>query len=227
MPLPTPSLHSHLPALCREELPTPQAAALLAELEAQYVRDCRACPLHERRTQTVFGVGHPRAGIAFVGEGPGEDEDLQGEPFVGRAGQLLNRMIAAMTLRREDVYICNVVKCRPPGNRTPLPAEAQTCNPFLLRQLAIVRPRIIVALGRPASQTLLATAAGINALRGKLFDFPPPALAMDGVPHCKLLPTFHPAYLLRVPEEKAKAWADLQVVMQFMGIPISNRSVSN
>jgi DNA polymerase len=187
-------------------------------LDANSVRGCTKCRLHEHRTQTVFGVGHARAELVFVGEGPGADEDAQGIPFVGRAGQLLTRMIAAMTLTREQVYICNVVKCRPPGNRTPTEDEMEACGPYLFRQLAVLRPRIIVALGRPASQTLLATKVPISRLRGELHDFPPPALSHLGLPTTKLMPTFHPAYLLRNPPAKVDAWKDLQEVMRYLGI---------
>jgi len=207
-----------LPPLCRHELSRQDASAALADLEARFVRGCTKCRLHAGRTQTVFGVGHPRPDLVFVGEGPGADEDAQGLPFVGRAGQLLTRMIAAMTLTREQVYICNVVKCRPPDNRTPADDEMATCSPYLFRQLAILRPKAIVALGRPAAQTLLAKKVAITALRGVLHDFPPPALAAIGVPPAKLMPTFHPAYLLRNPAAKADAWKDLQVVMRLLGL---------
>lgn len=206
-----------LPALCSEELPPDDASARLAELDANYVRGCTRCRLHEHRTQTVFGVGAPRAELVFVGEGPGADEDAQGLPFVGRAGQLLTRMIAAMTFTREQVYICNVVKCRPPGNRTPMDDEMETCSPFLFRQLAVLRPKVIVALGRPATQTLLVTTVAISRLRGRFHDFPPPALAHLGLPAARLMPTYHPAYLLRNPAAKAEAWADLQEVMRALG----------
>ncbi len=155
-----------------------------------------------------------------MGEGPGADEDAQGQPFVGRAGQLLTRMIAAMTLTREQVYICNVVKCRPPANRTPTEDEMLACSPYLWRQLAILRPRVIVALGRPAAQTLLATSTPISRLRGEFHDFPPPALSHLGLPPAKLMPTFHPAYLLREPDEKTKVWEDLKQVMRWLGIAI-------
>lgn len=151
------------------------------------------------------------------------DEDRQGIPFVGRAGQLLTRMIAAMTLTREQVYICNIVKCRPPGNRTPTENEGQTCCPYLYRQVAILRPQVIVALGRPATQMLLQTNAPIGRLRGEFYDFPPPGLQYLGLPAAKLMPTFHPAYLLRSPGEKGKAWEDLKQVMQLLGIPVPER----
>lgn len=205
---------------CDRELPEEQARRALAQLEEGYVRGCRKCVLCEGRTQTVFGVGRARPEIVFVGEGPGADEDRVGEPFVGRAGQLLTRMIAAMTLTRDQVYICNTVKCRPPDNRTPTEDEMKTCSPFLYRQLAILRPRVIVALGRPASQSLLATTESISRLRGRFHDFPPPPLANLGLPSAALMPTFHPAYLLRSPNEKSKAWDDLKQVMEYLGIPL-------
>jgi DNA polymerase len=212
-----------LPPPCRAELSPKEAAEALANLDRTFVRGCTKCRLHEHRTQTVFGVGNPRAELVFVGEGPGADEDAQGEPFVGRAGQLLTRMIAAMTLTREQVYICNVVKCRPPSNRTPADDEMATCSPYLFRQLAILRPKVIVALGRPATQTLLATKAPITKLRGQLHDFPPPVLAHLGLPPTKLMPTFHPAYLLRNPAAKGDTWQDLQVVMRLLGLEAPGR----
>ena len=168
----------------------------------------------------VVGEGAARPPIVVGGEGPGAEEDIQGRPFVGRAGQLLTRMIAAMTLTRDQVYICNIVKCRPPGNRNPTDQETDACWPYLCRQLAILRPTVIVALGRPATQTLLQTKTPISRLRGEFHDFPPPGLANLGLPTTKLMPTFHPAYLLRSPGEKAKAWEDLKQVMQLLGIPI-------
>ena len=169
--------------------------------------ECSRCKLAGGRTKLVFGVGNPSAELAFVGEGPGEDEDRQGEPFVGRAGQLLTKMIEAMGYRREDVYIANVVKCRPPGNRNPEPDEIEACEPFLRSQLAAIGPRVIVALGKFAAQTLLRETAPISRLRGRWFEY-------GGV---RLMPTFHPAYLLRSPNEKAKAWEDLQLVMKELG----------
>jgi uracil-DNA glycosylase family 4 len=214
---------SGLPPICTRELSEAEARAELAALNENFVRGCKKCRLHAGRTQTVFGVGRPRPEIVFVGEGPGADEDRQGEPFVGRAGQLLTRMIAAMTLTRDQVYIANIVKCRPPENRTPEEDEMAACSPYLFRQLAILRPKVIVALGRPSSQTLLATMTPIGKLRGQFYDFPPPALQHLGLPPTKLMPTFHPSYLLRSPGEKGKAWADLQQVMMFLGIPIPAR----
>jgi uracil-DNA glycosylase family 4 len=197
-----------------------QAARELARLDEGFVRGCQRCGLHASRTQTVFGVGRSRPELVFVGEGPGADEDREGVPFVGKAGQLLTRMIAAMTLTREQVYICNVVKCRPPENRTPLEEEMQACAPFLFRQLAILRPRVIVALGRPAAQTLLATNVPIGRLRGEFHEFPPPAYRDLGLPAAVVMPTFHPAYLLRSPGEKVKAWEDLKQVMRLLKLPV-------
>ena len=214
---------SGLPAPCSRDLPPDEARRQLAVIDEQFVRGCTRCRLHSGRSRTVFGVGHPRPEIVFVGEGPGADEDRQGEPFVGRAGQLLTRMIAAMTLTRDQVYIANIVKCRPPENRTPEEDEMAACSPYLFRQLAILRPKVIVALGRPSSQTLLATTTPIGKLRGQFYDFPPPPLAHLGLPPARLMPTFHPSYLLRSPWEKGKAWADLQQVMTFLGIPIPAR----
>ncbi len=169
--------------------------------------ECTRCKLAGGRTHLVFGVGNPHAAIMFVGEGPGADEDAQGEPFVGRAGQLLTKMIEAMGFRREEVYIANVVKCRPPGNRDPEPDEIAACEPFLRAQIAAVKPRVIVALGRFAVQTLLRDPTPITRQRGRWREY-------EGV---KLMPTFHPAYLLRNPPEKKKAWDDLQKVMSEFG----------
>ncbi len=169
--------------------------------------DCKRCKLCNGRTQIVFGTGNPKAELVFVGEGPGADEDAQGVPFVGKAGQLLTKMIEAMGFKRDDVYICNVVKCRPPNNRNPEPDEIQACEPFLKAQLASIRPKVIVALGKFAAQTLLRVDTPITRLRGQWREY-------EGVP---LMPTFHPAYLLRSPEEKKHAWLDLQQVMKRFG----------
>ncbi|HET7754177.1 MAG TPA: uracil-DNA glycosylase [Anaeromyxobacteraceae bacterium] len=179
--------------------------ALLAIRED--VGECRRCKLAGGRKTLVFGVGNPRAELMFVGEGPGADEDEQGEPFVGKAGQLLTKMIEAMGFARSDVYIANVVKCRPPGNRDPEPDEIAACEPFLKAQIAAVRPKVVVALGRFAVQTLLRDATPITKQRGIWRTY-------EGV---KLMPTFHPAYLLRNPPEKRKAWDDLQLVMKELG----------
>lgn len=211
---------AELPAICDREFAEPEAREALRQLDDNWVRVCKRCSLHQGRTQTVFGEGCARPAIVFVGEGPGADEDAQGRPFVGRAGQLLTRMIAAMTLTRDQVYICNVVKCRPPQNRTPTEQEAETCWPFLARQIAILRPKVMVALGRPATQTLLQTNAPIGRLRGEFQEFPPLAWQHLGLPKIPVMPTFHPAYLLRSPGEKRKAWEDLQQVMRYLGIPI-------
>jgi len=183
---------------------SPELAAIRTELG-----DCHRCKLGAGRTRLVFGVGAPAAELMFVGEGPGADEDLQGEPFVGKAGQLLTRMIEAMGYRREQVYIANVVKCRPPGNRNPEPDEIESCEPFLKRQIEAVRPRVIVALGKFAAHTLMRSTIPITRLRGQWSEY-------QGV---KLMPTFHPAYLLRSPHEKSKAWDDLKLVLAALGRP--------
>ncbi len=172
--------------------------------------ECDRCKLCDARTNIVFGVGNPDAELMFVGEGPGADEDEQGIPFVGRAGQLLTRIITGgMGLTRDDVYIANVIKCRPPGNRNPEPDEIVACEPFLHRQIAIVRPRVIVTLGKFATQALLRETRPISKLRGNWLDY-------RGVP---VMPTFHPAYLLRNPSDKRIVWADIQLVMNRLGIP--------
>ncbi len=173
----------------------------LAPLE-RMVADCRKCPLCETRTQTVFADGSPAARLMFVGEAPGRDEDLKGLPFVGRAGQLLDKMIAAIDLKREEVYICNVLKCRPPENRTPNPSEVAQCLPYLEQQIALVRPKLICALGLSAVQALLQTKGSMASMRGRTFEF-------RGVP---LIPTYHPAALLRTPSLKRDAWEDLKRV---------------
>ena len=171
--------------------------------------DCTRCRLHQQgRKQIVFGVGNPRADLMFIGEAPGADEDIQGEPFVGRAGQLLNNMIGAMGLAREQVYIANIIKCRPPGNRTPERDECETCSPFLMRQIAAIAPKAIVALGAVAARTLLAVNAPMSELRGHWYDF-------RGV---RLAVTYHPAFLLRDPRQKKEAWKDLQMVMKELGL---------
>jgi uracil-DNA glycosylase family 4 len=174
-----------------------------------HIGDCRRCKLAPHRTNLVFGVGNPRARLVFVGEAPGRDEDVRGEPFVGRAGQLLTEIITkGMKLRREDVYIANVIKCRPPENRNPEPDEVDSCEPFLLRQLELIRPEVIVALGKFAVQSLLRTKKPITQLRGVWHDY-------HGI---RLMPTFHPAYLLRNPADKRLVWDDIQKVMRALGI---------
>lgn len=172
------------------------------------IGDCTRCRLHQGRTHIVYGTGNPRAELVFVGEGPGRDEDIQGLPFVGRAGQKLNQIIEAMGLRRESVYICNVIKCRPPENRSPEKDEVATCSPFLLRQLAVIAPKVIVCLGNVAAQTLLGTNQPISHYRGEWFDFR----------GSRLIATYHPAYLLRNPSASAEVWKDLQKVMAVLGL---------
>jgi DNA polymerase len=194
--------------------------AVALKLIREDLGDCTRCKLHKGRTKIVFGVGDPRAELMFVGEGPGADEDAQGEPFVGRAGQLLNNMIKAMGIRREDVYIANVVKCRPPGNRQPERDECDTCSPFLMRQIAVIRPKVVVALGATAAKNLLAMNASMMELRGRFYDFMP-AGARSSDPSwqgTKLAVTYHPAFLLRDPRQKGEAWKDLQMVMKFLGL---------
>ena len=171
--------------------------------------NCNACRLAGTRTNVVFGVGNPSADLMFIGEAPGRDEDLQGEPFVGRAGQLLTDIIKAMKLTRDDVYIANVVKCRPPENRNPEPDEIDACSPFLQRQVALIQPKVIVALGKFAIQSLSGKAYSISAVRGQWLDY-------NGI---KLMPTYHPAYLLRTPSAKKDVWADMKKVMAELGIP--------
>src|SRR5712691_737625 len=187
--------------------PTVQTVQTLEELRAE-IGDCRRCKLCQGRTKIVFGGGNPRAELVFVGEGPGRDEDLKGEPFVGRAGQLLTEIITkGMKMRREDVYIANVVKCRPPENRNPEPDEIAACEPFLVKQLDLIKPRIIVALGTFAAQTLLKSKTPISRLRGVWHTY-------QGI---KLMPTLHPAYLLRNPNDKRLVWQDIQAVLREMG----------
>ena len=177
--------------------------AALEELRVSTIGECTRCKLCEGRNKIVFGDGSPHARLMFVGEGPGSDEDRQGLPFVGRAGQLLNQIIKAMGYQREEVYIANVVKCRPPENRAPQPDETAACTPFLFRQIEIIKPEVIVALGSPATQALLESSTGITKLRGTFREF-------RGIP---VMPTFHPAYLLRNPAAKKDVWEDMQKVM--------------
>jgi DNA polymerase len=180
------------------------AADQLAALRSEIGADCQRCVLHTLgRRQVVYGVGNPDADLMFVGEAPGADEDAQGEPFVGRAGQLLTKIIEAIGLARSDVYIANVIKCRPPGNRNPEPAEVATCSPFLMRQIDIIRPKVIVALGTFAAHALLQTDAPISRIRGHVHEF------RGGI---KLIPTFHPAFLLRSPDRKRDVWEDMKKV---------------
>jgi DNA polymerase len=188
--------------------PHPDPGAALARLRDETVGDCRRCKLAPTRTHLVFGVGNPRAGLVFVGEAPGADEDAQGIPFVGRAGQLLTKIIEAMGLSRDNVYIANIIKCRPPENRNPQPDEIAACEPFLIEQLDIIGPRVICALGTFSAQTLLKTKDPISRLRGRWHVY-------QGI---KLMPTFHPAYLLRNPGEKKAVWDDMQQIMSELGL---------
>jgi len=205
--------------------PKPEQSAADPVVALKLIRedlgDCKRCPLHKQgRKQIVFGVGNPHADLMFVGEGPGADEDAQGEPFVGRAGQLLNNMIKAMGLAREEVYIANVVKCRPPGNRTPEREECETCSPFLMRQIAVIKPKVVVALGAVASRNLLAMNAPMSEFRGRFYDFIPSGTRSSD-PNwqgAKLAVTYHPAFLLRDPRQKGEAWKDLQMVMKYLGL---------
>jgi len=183
-----------------------RAAAL--QIIRDEIGDCTRCPLHAGRNKLVFGDGDPAASLMFVGEGPGADEDAQGLPFVGKAGQLLNNMIAAMGLKREGVYIANVVKCRPPGNRVPEQEEGATCSPFLFRQIDVIRPQVLVALGATAATWLLGARQPLAGLRGRVHS----------VRGAKLIVTYHPAYLLRDPRQKKEAWADLQIAMKELGL---------
>jgi uracil-DNA glycosylase family 4 len=180
------------------------------------IGDCTRCKLHKQgRKQIVFGVGDPNADLMFIGEAPGADEDLQGEPFVGRSGQLLTNMIKAMGLSREEVYIANIIKCRPPGNRQPETDECETCSPFLLRQIEAIKPKVLVALGAVAAKTLLAVNEPMSQLRGRWFDFHGHKLAV----------TYHPAFLLRDPRQKKETWKDLQMVMKDLGLPMPAKGV--
>ncbi len=198
-----------------ERLPTEQKRIRLAALNEQEVRGCTRCRLHKTRTNTVFGEGDVDAKICFIGEGPGENEDLSGRPFVGRAGQLLDRMIGGMGLAREQVFIVNIVKCRPPNNRVPAPDEVATCTPYLERQLEIIRPQVIVTLGLPAAKYLLQSKLSMGKLRGNWHVW-------RGI---KVMPTFHPAYVLRVytAETRAAVWSDLKQVLAELKMPIPKR----
>ena len=181
------------------------AAAVEWEDIRRQVPACTRCGLHQERTQTVFGVGNPCAQWLIIGEAPGAEEDKQGEPFVGRAGQLLNAMLAAVGLKREEVFIANILKCRPPKNRDPKPDEAAACAPFLQKQIELIQPRIILALGRIAAQNLLHTDTPIGRMRGQRYEYPEPKVPV--------VVTYHPAYLLRSPTQKRKVWEDLQMAM--------------
>jgi len=196
------------PALAENLSPTEKADALAALNEE--MSDCHKCPLGDSRTNLVFGVGNANAELMFVGEAPGADEDAQGEPFVGRAGKLLDKIIGAMGLKRSEVYIANILKCRPPGNRNPQPAEVVECIRYLLRQIDIIQPKVLVCLGGIAATTLLQTDLAVGKLRGRFHDF-------HGTP---LLVTYHPAYLLRNSAGKAPVWEDMKTVLAKMGLPV-------
>ena len=205
-----------------DEAEEPRDVAGQLRAISEDIGDCTRCRLCKGRKNIVFGTGNIHAELMFVGEGPGADEDEQGLPFVGRAGQLLNNMIAAIGLRREDVYIANIVKCRPPGNRTPERDECETCMPFLMRQIAAIRPRVIVALGATAAKNLLAINSPMAELRGRWYDFRV-NVNSQGRPDpngrtVKLAVTYHPAFLLRDPRQKKETWKDLQMVMKFLGL---------
>jgi DNA polymerase len=203
-------------SLFESPLPIVQDKPAALKVIREDIGDCTRCRLHKGRKNIVFGVGNVNADIMFVGEGPGADEDEQGEPFVGRAGQLLNNMISAMGLERGDVYIANVVKCRPPQNRTPEGDECDTCGPFLIRQIEVIRPKVIVALGAVAAKYLLAVNDSMARLRGRWYDFKGSRLAV----------TYHPAYLLRDPRQKKEAWKDLQMVMKYLGRKVPSKTSS-
>ena len=188
--------------------PFAETLALSLDAVRTELGDCQRCHLGQLRKNLVFGEGNPRAGIVFVGEAPGGDEDIQGRPFVGRAGQLLTKIIAAMKLSRSDVYICNILKCRPPGNRNPRPEEIAACEPFLIKQLAAIKPAIICALGTIAARNILKTEVPITALRGRFHSY-------QGIP---VMPTYHPAYLLRNPEAKKQVWEDIRMIMKTMNL---------
>lgn len=186
--------------------PAGDAAGRLEILRVETIGDCHRCKLSEKRNSIVFGTGDPEARLMFIGEGPGFDEDRQGLPFVGRAGKLLDQIIGAMGFERKQVYIANVVKCRPPDNRTPQPDEVSSCTPFLFEQIEIIRPDVIVTLGAPAAQALLGKTSGITKIRGTFHEY-------NGI---RVMPTFHPAYLLRNPAAKRPVWEDMQQVMNYL-----------
>ncbi|HSZ56854.1 MAG TPA: uracil-DNA glycosylase [Tepidisphaeraceae bacterium] len=208
-PMPT------VPSFSAPALSTDEKKHRLAAMNESEVRGCTKCRLCEQRTHTVFGEGDVDAKIFFIGEGPGETEDRTGRPFVGRAGELLNKMTAGMGLKREQVYIANIVKCRPPGNRVPAPDEVATCTPYLERQLEIIRPRAIVTLGLPATQYMLQTKTSMGRLRGQWHKWR----------DIKLMPTYHPAYVLRNPtyETRAAVWSDLKQVLTELGMPVPQK----
>jgi DNA polymerase len=189
----------------KPEEPTPSRIMTLEDVRKE-LGDCKRCKLHRTRRTIVFGEGNGKATLMFIGEGPGYDEDVQGRPFVGKAGQLLTKIIESINLRREEVYIANIVKCRPPQNRNPDPDEIQNCNPFLMKQIRVIQPKIICALGTFSAQTLLQTDTKISDLRGKLFD-------LEGI---TVIPTYHPAFLLRNPERKREVWEDMKKIAELL-----------
>jgi len=226
-PMPNPSPAKIAPVPARPPLAVPAAGPSLFETTEKVNDDtllkiredlgeCTRCKLHKGRNKIVFGDGNPKAELVFVGEGPGADEDAQGLPFVGRAGKLLTQMIEAMGLQRSDVYICNVVKCRPPENRAPEPDEVAACSPFLIRQIDSIHPKVIVCLGATAAKTILNTTRGISQFRGEWLEWR----------GHKLMATYHPAYLLRNPPAKADVWKDLQKVMAELGLQLPKKSKS-
>lgn len=216
---PLPQVQS--PAADGPSLSADEKAAALVEI-AETVSQCRLCPLAAGRTNTVPGEGDPNARLVFVGEAPGHDEDVSGRPFVGRAGQLLTRMIAAMGLSREDVFICNMLKCRPPNNRSPAAEEITSCWDYLVEQLQIIQPQVVVTLGNPATQNLLSTRVGITRLRGQWQSLPDIGEALEGI---AVMPTFHPSYVLRQynAETRGKVWSDLQQVMARLGLDMPEK----
>lgn len=216
LPTETPPTRPNFAPSQRSVHASPSGSDLQARLLglAQHVSHCTACALHQTRHQTVFARGNPQAELCFVGEGPGADEDLHGEPFIGKAGQLLDRMIAAMGYGRDDVYICYVVRCRPPQSRVPTDEEIASCMPYLHEQLSLAQPKVIVALGATASRALLGSAINIRALRGQW------KLYRASIP---VMPTFHPAYLLRDPSAKREVWQDLQSVLARLGRAVPGR----
>jgi len=187
------------------ENPTRSQVLTLEEVRNE-LGDCKRCKLHQTRRTIVFGEGNEKATLMFIGEGPGYDEDVQGRPFVGRAGQLLTKIIQSINLQREEVYIANIIKCRPPQNRNPEPDEIQSCNPFLRKQIQVIQPKIICALGTFSAQTLLKTETKITALRGKFYD-------LEGI---KVIPTYHPAFLLRNPDKKREVWEDMKKIAEWI-----------
>ena len=223
-PLPElPDISPAGPAAATGATMTPQQKAeALEAIDVGEVRNCTRCQLCQGRTQTVFGETNPDADLVFVGEAPGMQEDATGRPFVGRAGELLDKMIQAMGLKRHDVFICNVVKCRPPGNRAPTVEEIQACWDYLVRQLQIIAPKAVVTLGNPATKALLNTTMGITRLRGTWQQLPDIG---EGLGQTPVMPTFHPAYLLRqyTPDNRQKVWSDLQQVMALLGLPLPEK----